>query len=52
MSSSPTRLELPDAEVLHLPGFLSPGQADDLLAALLTDLAWEQHVIRLFGREV
>jgi alkylated DNA repair dioxygenase AlkB len=46
------RIELPDADVLLQPRWLSTDEADALLAALLATIPWEIHHIRLFGREV
>ncbi len=46
------RLDLPGAQVTWMPGWLPPAQADALLAALKTQLNWEVHRIRMFGREV
>src|SRR3546814_9687700 len=43
-------LPLPDAELRYHPHWLPPAQADALLAALRSDIAWETHRIRLFGR--
>ena len=46
------RLVLADAEVMLDPQWLAPAQADALFAALRGAVAWENHRIRLFGREV
>ncbi len=46
-----TELALPDAEIRYWPGFLTPEEADALLARLLIDIPWQQDRIRLFGRE-
>ena len=46
----PGRMGLAGADLEYLPGFLSPGDADDLLAALLADVPWQQPVVQLFGR--
>jgi alkylated DNA repair dioxygenase AlkB len=45
-------IELPDADVSYDRRFLEPEAADELLAALLSDIDWDHHVIRMFGREV
>ncbi|MEN5207862.1 alpha-ketoglutarate-dependent dioxygenase AlkB [Stenotrophomonas terrae] len=37
-------------DVQHLPGWLPAAQADALLLALHTQVAWEIHRIRMFGR--
>jgi alkylated DNA repair dioxygenase AlkB len=36
----------------HEPGWLSPGEADTMLAALRDEMAWEQREIVLFGRRI
>lgn len=46
----PGRTVLEGADLEYLPGFLSPGDADDLLAALLARVPWQQPVVQLFGR--
>ncbi|WP_166209702.1 alpha-ketoglutarate-dependent dioxygenase AlkB family protein [Cognatiluteimonas telluris] len=45
-------LALPAAAVALDPAWLEPPAADALLAALLDDVEWEVHRIRLFGRAV
>ncbi len=45
------RLPLADTELWWTPNFLDAAAADASLAALLREVPWEQHVIRLFGRE-
>lgn len=44
--------DLPDADVRHLQGWLSPAAADALLPALQAQLPWEVHRIRMFGNWV
>jgi len=44
-------LDLPDADVVHVPDFLPLAVADRLLAALGGEIAWTQHRVRVFGRE-
>lgn len=44
--------DLPDADVRHLAAWLPPAQAGALQAALLRDIPWEVHRIRMFGRLV
>lgn len=44
--------DLPDADVRHLPGWLSAAAADALLPALQAQLPWEIHRIRMFGNWV
>lgn len=46
------RIELPDADLRFAPGWLAPGAADALFAALHAAPGWEVHRIRMFGREV
>ena len=43
---------LPDACVQFDPHWLGPQEADALLAGLRSDVRWETHRIRIFGREV
>lgn len=44
-------LALRGAEVEYVPGFLSAGEADRLLARIREEVVFEQHRVRLFGRE-
>lgn len=44
--------DLPDADVRHLAGWLPRAQAGALQAALLREIPWEVHRIRMFGRLV
>jgi alkylated DNA repair dioxygenase AlkB len=44
------RTVLEGADLEYIPGFLSPGDADDLLATLLAIVPWQQPVVQLFGR--
>jgi len=44
-------LPLPDADVTFAPCWLDAAQADRLLSGLREGIAWENHRIRLFGRE-
>ena len=41
--------DLPDANVLHLPGWLAAAEADQLLYSLQAEVPWETHRIRMFG---
>jgi alkylated DNA repair dioxygenase AlkB len=43
---------LPGADVLWSPAFLPTVDADALLLRLRTEIPWEQHRLRLFGREL
>lgn len=44
-------IELDGAELRIAPGFLPRAEADALLATLSAEIPWEQHRIRLYGRE-
>ena len=44
-------LPLEDADVALAPAWLEPAAADALLTALMREVPWEVHRIRLFGRE-
>lgn len=46
------RIDLPGADVQWFPGWLAAPDAEALRLALLAQVAWEVHRIRLFGREV
>ncbi|MEM1260986.1 MAG: alpha-ketoglutarate-dependent dioxygenase AlkB [Pseudomonadota bacterium] len=48
----PTTIELslPDSEISLTPSFLAADDADKLLAELISDIAWEQRDIQLFGK--
>ena len=46
------RIALRDAELRYRPGWLPAARADTLFDALLAQVPWEIHRIRLFGREV
>ena len=43
---------LPQADLAHDRHWLTPAEADALFAQLRTQVAWEVHRLRLFGREV
>ncbi len=43
---------LPEADIHYLPGWLPQAEADELLQALLLEVPWEVHRIRMFGRWV
>lgn len=45
-------LALPGADVALLTPWLAHDEADALLRACLTDIPWETHRIRIFGRQV
>lgn len=44
-------IELSGAELRIAPAFLPPKAADRALAELVEEIPWEQHRIRLYGRE-
>lgn len=46
------RVALPQAEIAWCRGWLQAAQADVLMQALLQDVRWEVHRIRMFGRMV
>lgn len=43
-------IELDGGELRFYPAFFTPGEADDYLQKLLTDVRWRQQQIRLFGK--
>ncbi|MET1079086.1 MAG: alpha-ketoglutarate-dependent dioxygenase AlkB [Pseudomonas sp.] len=43
-------LSLPDTELRLVPGWVDAALADDWLAQLLADTAWQQPEVRLYGR--
>lgn len=45
-------LPMPDADVRYTAGWLAAEEADALLEALVDEVPWEIHRIRMFGREV
>lgn len=45
------RPQLPGADIAIWPGWLAAEEADALLATLQEEIAFEQHRLRLFGRE-
>lgn len=48
----PLSLPLPDADVRLWQRWLDVGEAERLLAHLRGEIPWEQHRVRLFGREM
>lgn len=48
----PSKLELPGADLLFYPDWLTCKAADALMTSLRENIAWECHRIRIFGREV
>jgi len=49
---NPNQENLPDFDIDFQPKFFSQPQADDLYAALLLEIPWEQHFIRMFGKKI
>ena len=47
-----TLLPLPQADLLFDPTFLPATAAENLLAQLTAEIAWEQRNIRIFGQEI
>ncbi|WP_372015993.1 alpha-ketoglutarate-dependent dioxygenase AlkB family protein [Pseudoxanthomonas sp. 10H] len=47
-----TDFDLPDAQVRLARGWLAPAAAAALMQALLREVPWEVHRIRMFGREL
>ena len=52
MADSFTILDMPGATVLLDPTFMSEQEARDLLETLIEEVDWEQHSVKIFGREV
>lgn len=52
MSAAPERLALDGGELLWWPDFIEASQADEALRVLVDAIAWEQHHVRIFGREI
>jgi alkylated DNA repair dioxygenase AlkB len=46
------RIALDGGELLWVPRFLDPDDADAALAAIDAAIAWERHHVRIFGREL
>lgn len=51
-SSKVGRLDWPDGDFRHLPSFWPGDRADALFARLSEEIAWRNHPVRLFGREI
>ena len=47
-----TPLSLPQADLLFDPAFLPATAAENLLAQLTAEIAWEQRNIKIFGQEI
>lgn len=52
MSADPQRIALADADVRYQPAWLPEAAADVLLRALIDEIPWTQHQVRIFGREL
>ncbi len=50
--SEGVRIEMIDGDVWLIDGFITRARADGALATLISDVDWEQHRIRIHGREV
>lgn len=48
---SPAAVSLPDGLLYQLPRFMTPHEASSLQAHLACTLDWQQHRLKLFGRE-
>ena len=46
-----SRLPITDGELIYIPGFLPPAQADTLFQQLYEGIEWRQDQIRLFGKQ-
>src|SRR5688572_33477521 len=46
------RLDLPDATLEIVPGFVPAAGREALFDALRAEIPWETHVVRIFGREI
>jgi len=52
MSNNLIQLKIPNAEVYYLPNFYSAEQSITYFNQLLNDIAWQQDVIKIFGKEI
>jgi alkylated DNA repair dioxygenase AlkB len=46
------RIEIPGGELWHFPEFLSPSAAADAMEQLQSEVCWEQHRVKIAGREI
>ncbi len=44
-------IPVPDADLRYAEAFYSPGAADRLFRALKDELVWQQHWVKIFGKE-
>jgi alkylated DNA repair dioxygenase AlkB len=49
--SEPIVLDLPDAEIIYFPAFLSTEEADSLFVELLENIPWQQDEITVYGKK-
>jgi alkylated DNA repair dioxygenase AlkB len=49
--SEPIHFNLPDAEIIYFPDFLSKEKADSLFAELLETIPWQQDEITVYGKK-
>jgi len=49
--SEPIHFNLPDAEIIYFPDFLSKKDADFLFQELLKDIPWQQDEITVYGKK-
>jgi alkylated DNA repair dioxygenase AlkB len=49
--SEPIVLDLPDAEIIYFPAFLSKEEADSLFLELLENIPWQQDEITVYGKK-
>jgi alkylated DNA repair dioxygenase AlkB len=52
LSTAWQRIALPGADVVFAPAWLPAAEADALYSALLEEIPWETHRLRMFGRWV
>jgi alkylated DNA repair dioxygenase AlkB len=48
----PAIADLPDFDVDFQPDFCTRTQADEIYPALLSEIPWEQHFVRMFGKQI
>ncbi|MDR6846465.1 alpha-ketoglutarate-dependent dioxygenase AlkB [Flavobacterium granuli] len=49
--SEPITFNLPDAEIIYFPAFLSEEEADSLFQELLENIPWQQDEITVYGKK-
>lgn len=49
--SEPIVFDLPDAEIIYFPAFLSREEADSLFLELLQNIPWQQDEISVYGKK-